>query len=409
MKIGIIRETKVPEDNRVALTPEQIVALRHTFPGTEFKVQSSSIRAYTDDAYRQSGIAVVDSLDDCDVLFGIKEVKLEALLPGKHYFFFGHLAKFQKHNQALLQKLIASGITFSDYEYLVDEQNQRLSSFSWWAGFVGAYNTLRGYGLRSGAFTLPATDRNFTMEHAYKLTDGLARFPLKIIITGSGRASEGAQHLIRHIGFQELSPREFLTRPRESGAFYAYLKMEDMLQHKSHPEQPFSFSDLTQNPTHYKSCFAPWAFAADVLLVCHFWDPASPIHLTKEQLRDKNMRLQIIGDVTCDIPGSIQSTLRASTHSEPYYDYNPQSEQEEPAFSSPKNITCMAVDTLPNAMPLDASRSFGEALTKIVFPRLLDKYLDDPVIAGATIVRDGELTPKFAYLSDFAAGRGCDS
>ncbi|NLF94106.1 MAG: alanine dehydrogenase [Oligosphaeraceae bacterium] len=404
MKIGIIRETKTPEDNRVALTPEQIIALQHSFPGTEFKVQSSAIRAYSDDAYRALGIPVVDSLEDCQVLFGIKEAKLASLLPGKHYFFFGHLAKFQEHNRPLLQKLLSAGITFSDYEYLVDAQNQRLNSFSWWAGFVGAYNTLRGYGLRSGAFTLPAPDKSFTTEQIYALCQGCAKLPLKIIITGSGQASEGAQALLQRIGFQELPPPEFLRLPKGSRACYSFLKVEEMLRHKTHPQQPFSFSDLQKNPGDYQSCFFPYACAADLLLVCHYWDPASPVHLTRGQLKAIEMNLQVVGDVTCDIPGSIESTLRSSTHSEPFFDYNPRTGKEEPPFSSLQNISCMAVDSLPNALPLEASQSFGEGLRQIVFPLLLSKYLNDPTIAGATIVREGKLTPKFAYLADFAAG-----
>ncbi len=405
MKIGIIRETKVPEDNRVALTPEQIVALRSSFPDHEFLVQSSSIRAYSDESYRALGIPVQDNLEDCQVLFGIKEAKLESLLPGKHYFFFGHLAKFQAHNRPLLQRLLADGITFSDYEYLVDEENQRLNSFSWWAGFMGAYNTLRGYGLRSGAFNLPAPEKNFTSEKIYDLSRICASLPLKIIITGSGRASEGAQALLQRIGFSEVSSSEFLRLPKGSRPCYSYLKVEEMLRHSTQPEQPFSFRDLQQNPAAYQSCFFPYACAADLLLVCHYWDPASPVHLSRGQLKAIEMNLQVVGDVTCDIPGSIESTLRASTHQEPFYDYNPRTAQEEPAFSSPQNITCMAVDSLPNALPLEASKSFGEGLSQIVFPRLLTKYLHDPILAGATIVQDGKLTSKFQYLADFAAGR----
>ncbi len=405
MKIGIIRETKIPEDNRVVLTPTQIIELQRNYPGTEFKVQSSAIRAYNDASYRALGIPVVESLGDCQVLFGVKEAKLSSLLPNKHYFFFGHLAKFQEHNRPLLQKLMASGITFSDYEYLVDSQNRRLNSFSWWAGFVGVYNTLRGYGLRTGAYTLPAPDKSFTTEQVFELTKDCAKLPLKVIITGSGQAAKGAQHLLQRIGFQEMTPEQFLAAPKGSCTCYAYLKVEEMLRHKAHPAQEFSFSDLQQNPGNYESCCFPYACAADLLVVCHYWDPASPVHLSSEQLKSADLQLQVIGDVTCDIPGSIQSTLRSTTHSEPYYDYNPQTGLEEPAFSSLQNISIMAVDSLPNALSLEASKSFGEGISKIVFPCLLGKYLDDPAIGDATIVRDGKLTAKFAYLADFAAGK----
>ena len=126
MKIGLIRETKTPVDNRVALAPEQIAALQKRFPDDAFVVQSSDTRVFTDDAYRSAGIEVRERMDDCDVLFGIKEVDTQTLIPGKHYFFFGHFAKQQKSNLPLLQTLIAKKITFSDYEYLVDDQNRRV-------------------------------------------------------------------------------------------------------------------------------------------------------------------------------------------------------------------------------------------------------------------------------------------
>ena len=134
MKIGIIREAKVPEDYRVALTPNEIVSLQQQFANAEFVVQSSPTRAYSDEEYRSKGVTVRDNIDDCDLLLGIKEAKVETLLPNKHYFFFGHIAKMQPYNKPLLQKMIAQKITFSDYEYLVDDKNQRLCAFGWWAG-----------------------------------------------------------------------------------------------------------------------------------------------------------------------------------------------------------------------------------------------------------------------------------
>ena len=404
MKIGLIRETKIPEDNRVALTPEQLLELQEKFPAFEFQVQSSKIRSFSDQDYARLGFPVLDSLQDCQVLFGIKEPSIDSLLANKHYFFFGHLAKFQEHNRALLQALLRLGITFSDYEYLVDSQGQRLSSFSWWAGFVGAYNSLRAYGLRQGAFSLPAPDASFTAAKIYRLCDQIARFPLKILITGSGQASAGAQHLLSTLGFELVNAQQFLeAKPAERG-IYTFLTVEEMLQHKAGAS--FSLADLAANPADYQSSFFPWALAADVLLVCHFWNPDTAIHLSREQLRHEKLKLQVIGDITCDIPGSIESSLRATTHNEPFYDYNPHSGKEEPAFSDQNNISCMVVDSLPNALPQESSRSFGKTLSEILLPRLLeDNYLQNPLIAGATIVKDGLLSEKFSYLQDFAEGK----
>ena len=155
MKIALIKETKVPEDNRVALVPKQVAELNRQFPQHQIMVQASDIRAFSDDEYRAEGVEVVNDVSDADVLFGIKEAKIESLIPNKHYFFFGHIAKMQEYNRPLLQAFMNKSITFSDYEYLVDENNERVCAFGWWAGVVGVYYTLRGYFLREGKDILP--------------------------------------------------------------------------------------------------------------------------------------------------------------------------------------------------------------------------------------------------------------
>ena len=187
MKIGIIKETKTPVDNRVALAPKQVAKLKKDFPNSKFYVQASDIRAYSDDEYRSLGIEVVDNVDNCDVLFGIKEDTIESLIPNKHYFFFGHIAKMQEYNRPLIQAMIRKNLTFSDYEYLVDDNNQRVCAFGWWAGVVGVYYTLRGYGLRTGKYNLPKPDLKFTLD---ELLSNLNKIELpneKVLVTGNGR------------------------------------------------------------------------------------------------------------------------------------------------------------------------------------------------------------------------------
>ena len=147
-----------------------------------------------------------------------------------------------------------------------------------------------------------------------------------------------------------------------------------------------------------------WAKKTDVLVCAHFWGPDAPIYLSEDDLRNKDMRIRMIGDVTCDIKGSIKSTVRPATHDDPYYDYNPMTEQDEPAFSSPDNVSVMAVDTCPNALAMDTSAYFGEMLTKHVFEPLLKGEQSD-VIDRSMILKDGQLTPRFSYLIDFAESK----
>lgn len=399
MKIGIIKETKTPVDNRVALTPEQVAKLQKDFPDSEFCVQTSDIRAYNDDEYRKLGVKVVNNVDDCDILFGIKEATKESLIPNKHYFFFGHIAKMQEYNRPLLHEMIRKNITFSDYEYLVDDKNQRVCAFGWWAGVVGVYYTLRGYGLRTGKFSLPKPDLKFTLEILIKTLREIELPAIKVLVTGNGRVSHGAQYVLENIKSRKLSQEEFLNTDNVEELTYCAVDVDGLVKRKDGKE--FSFDDFTKNPQDYESNFMKWAKTSDLFISAHFWAPEAPVYLSEEDLKNNDLRIKMIGDVTCDIMGSIKSTIRSSTHADPYYDYNPITQKEEPAFSSDSNITVMAVDTCPNALALDTSAYFGEMLIKHVFVPML-KNEKSAVIERSTILEEGKLTERFSYLKEFA-------
>lgn len=399
MKIGIIKETKTPVDNRVALSPEQIAKLQNDFPDSEFFVQSSDIRVYSDDEYRCLGIKVVDNVSDCDILFGIKEATIESLIPNKHYFFFGHIAKMQEYNRPLIQDMIRKNITFSDYEYLVDDNNQRVCAFGWWAGVVGVYYTLRGYGLRTGKYNLPKPDLKFTLEKLLSSLKEIELPAIKVLVTGNGRVSQGAQYVLENINAKKLSKKDYLNTQNVNELTYCAVDVDGLVKRKDGKE--FSFADFSSNPQEYESDFMKWAKTSDLFVSAHFWAPEAPVYLSEEDLKNSEMRIKMIGDVTCDIMGSIKSTVRPSTHADPYYDYNPQTQKEEPAFSSENNVTVMAVDTCPNALALDTSSYFGEMLTNHVFEPLL-KAEKSSVIERSTILNNGILTNNFSYLSNFA-------
>ena len=401
MKIGLIRETKTPVDNRVALTPEQMAALQERYPNDTFVAQSSDTRAFSDDAYRAAGINVRENMDDCDVLFGIKEVEVSTLLPNKHYFFFGHFAKQQTSNLPLLQALMSKKITFSDYEYLVDDHNRRLCAFGWWAGFVGTYYTLRGYGLRHGLYELPKPDRHFSMEKLIAALRAITLPPVRLLVTGNGRVSHGVQELLEQIDAERLTETEFLSDIPIRKLSFCAADADRLVVRKD--GNAFSWPEFLAHPADYRSDFMRWGRHADILIAAHFWNPEAPVYLTREDLADPELRIRFIGDISCDIQGSLKSTLRASTHDAPYYDYDPTTATEQPAFSSDQNITVMAVDTCPNALAADTSAYFGEKLIEHVLTPLLERRHSD-VIDRATILDGGQLTPRFAYLTDFAKG-----
>lgn len=402
MKIAIIKETKTPVDNRVALSPKQVADLNQRFPQHEIVVQTSDIRAFSDDEYRAEGVRVVDNVEDCDVLFGIKEAKIESLIPNKHYFFFGHIAKMQAYNRPLLQAFIQKHITFCDYEYLVDDNNTRVCAFGWWAGIVGVYYTLRGYGLKHKLYELPKPDRRFTLDQLFVALKDIELPKVKLMVTGAGRVSQGAQHVLDNIGAVKMSEEEYLSTDNVGHLSYCVADVDRLVKRKD--GSAFSWNDFNLNAKEYKSDFMRFAKKTDVLICAHFWGPEAPVYLGENDLRDPDMRIRMIGDVTCDIKGSIKSTVRPATHDDPYYDYNPFTEQDEPSFSSPNNITEMAVDTCPNALAMDTSAYFGEMLTKHVFEPLL-KGEHSEIIQRSMILKEGKLTPRFDYLSDFARSK----
>lgn len=401
MKIGLIKETKVPEDNRVALSPVQVAKLKQEFPDSDIVVQSSDIRALTDEEYRKAGVKVVSDLSDCDILFGIKEAQIDTLIPNKHYFFFAHIAKMQEYNRPLLQAMLVKNLTFSDYEYLVDENGERVCAFGWWAGVVGVYYTLRGYMLRMGRNSLPKPGRTFTLSQMRTIL-ATAQLPkVKILITGNGRVAQGATYALRECRAQELTLEQFLSdEPVDTLSFYR-ASVNELVKRKD--GKSFDRRDFRSNPGAYKSDFVKFAKHTDIFIPCHFWDPQAPVYLEQEDFVKYNLPIKMIGDITCDICGSVKSTIRPATHAEPYYDFNPVTFKEELPFSSPDNITVMAVDTCPNALAIDASVYFGDMLTEYVFkPLLSGKGNASEVIRKATIVKNGKLTDYFSYLENFA-------
>lgn len=399
MKIGLIKETKVPVDNRVALSPQQVATLNNQYPQHKIVVQSSNIRAFSDEEYRAAGVEVVEEVLDCDILFGIKEASIDSLIPNKHYFFFGHIAKMQEYNKPLLQAILQNHITFCDYEYLVDDNNQRVCAFGWWAGVVGVYYTLRGYGLKHKLYELPRPDRRFSLEQLINNLQAIKLPQVKLLLTGAGRVSQGAQYVLDTIGAVKMKEDSYLSVECVDRLSYCVADVDNLVKRKD--GGLFKWVNFTKNPQEYDSDFLRWAISTDVLICAHFWGQEDPVYLSESDLKRDDIRIRMIGDVTCDVQGSIKSTLRSSTHDDPYYDYNPITGKEESAFSSNNNITVMAVDTCPNALAIDTSAYFGDMLMKHVFQPLLEN-LESEVIKRSMITNRGKLTNRFSYLKDFS-------
>ncbi len=395
MHIGIIKETKVPTDRRVPITPEAASRLIHLYPEFEISIESSETRCYSDEEYRKAGIRVTDDLSDCDILAGVKEVGISSLIPGKIYMFFSHTAKKQPHNRILLQEIVRKMITLVDYEYLADKENSRLVAFGKWAGLVGAYNGLRAFGLRYDLYDLKPAYQCYDLNRVASELDKVELPGVKILITGTGRVASGAMQMLAPLGYEIVTPADFLNK--EFGKpVICQLGPWDYVRRKDGEE--FDLQHFYYYPGEYDSTFHPYTTVTDLFIPCHYWNPGSPEFLSKEDYRRPDFKISVIADVSCDIKKPIPSTLRASTIEEPFYGYDPETCTEGEPFDH-KNITVMAVDNLPGELPRDASAEFANKLVDDVFPAFLNDR--DGIIERATIVREGGLTRNFSYLDDY--------
>ena len=400
-KLGILREGKTPPDNRVPLTPDQCVEVQKKFKNVQVIVQSSQVRCFSDEEYREKGIPVQEDVSDCDILLGVKEVPIGDLLSGKIYFFFSHTIKKQQYNRKLLQTILQKKIQLIDYEVLTDKNGFRIIGFGRFAGLVGAYNGLRALGLRRNVFDLKPAHRCAGLEEMLYQLNMVNLPPVKIAFTGDGRVASGVLEVLEFMKIRRLLPEQFPETGQPKKPVYTQLLPQHYTRRKD--GSAFNLHHFFKHPEMYENTFLPFAHSADVLMAAAYWDPKAPVLFTAEDMKAADFRISVISDITCDIEGSIPSTKRASSIAEPFYDYNPETGDLEAPFSSEKNITVQAVDNLPNELPKDASRDFGRNLIDKVFPSLFGQDADG-IIERASVTKAGKLMERFAYLQDFANG-----
>lgn len=399
MKIGIIKEGKIPVDHRVPFTPSHCKALQETY-GVEVVVQPSPIRCYKDEEYTEAGIQLQEDVTDCDLLVGVKEVPLETLIPNKTYFFFSHTIKKQPYNKVLLQAVLKNNIRLIDYECLREFSGKRVVAFGRWAGIVGAYNALITYGKKYDAFNLKPANQCFDLAELHQELGKVKLPAIKIVLTGGGRVSQGAMEILDKAGIQKVSVEDYLSKTFEK-AVYCQLESEDY--NKQINGDSFVEADFYTKPHLYESNFERFTKVSDVLIAGAYWDPKAPVLFKKEDTQKADFKIKVIADITCDIEGSIPTTVRPSTIADPFYDYNPFTLTEDKAFSSEDNISVMAVDNLPCELPRDASESFGDQLLENVMPNLLGNDETRMIHRGAITTTSGELNDDYTYLSDYIA------
>tara|TARA_R110002126_G_C10479895_1_gene501805 strand:- start:1578 stop:2780 length:1203 start_codon:yes stop_codon:yes gene_type:complete len=399
MKFGILKERKSPPDRRVVFSPAALVQLQQAYPAASIKVESSDIRIFPDAQYTNSGIEVAQNVADCAVLFGVKEVPIDSLIANKSYFFFSHTIKKQPYNQKLLKAILEKNIDLYDHETIVDANNRRLIGFGRYAGMVGAYNSIRAFGLKFELFKLPKAETLAGKDEMVRHLKRIILPPVKFVITGTGKVGGGIKEILDAIKIKEVTVDNYLTK---NYAQAVYTQIDVMDYNKRKDGQVINCKDFYTNPTEYVGNFERFTKVSEIVITGHFHSNEAPAILTKEMLQSKDCKIKVVGDVSCDINGPIACTLRPSTIENPIYGYLASEDKEVDLFH-PAAIVVMAVDNLPCEIPKDASEGFGTMFLEHVIPAFFNEDKDG-LLARAKVTEKGKLTPRFSYLQDYVDG-----
>ena len=397
--IGIVRESR-NDENRTPLVPEHIKKYKESNPNVNFIIQPSHSRCFSDEEYELCGAKINENLNECSIIFGVKEIEPNILINNRTYLFFSHTFKInkqqkniEKHKKDLLLSILNKKITLIDYENIRGKNGTRCLGFGRFAGIVGCYNTLnlllRVLGKQSLASAYKIDDYERLVLNLKNLY-----FPkTKILVTGDGRVAKGVIELLNLTNIKAVSKKDFLEKKFDQPIF-CNLETKDYVTNNSSTN--FNLEHFINNPQDYSSSALQYLKETNILISAHYWDPSSPKIFENEDLKVLQ-NLKIVGDITCDINGSVPTTIRSTTIEEPNYwieRYNLKEIDE-----SNDGIAVMAVDNLPSELPRDSSTEFSEGIIKEVLPFLLKE--DDGRILNGTITTDGSFLEKYNYLNDY--------
>ncbi|HEY8690410.1 MAG TPA: NAD(P)-dependent oxidoreductase [Chitinophagaceae bacterium] len=396
LKIGLIREEKIPADNRVAFTPSQCKWIQNNFTEIKIIVQHSEHRCFSDKEYSMAGIEVSEDISDCDILMGIKEVPVEMLMSNKTYFIFSHTKKLQSRNRKLLQAIIKNKITLIDYECLEHDDGTRILGFGFFAGIVGAHNGMMAYGERTKIFHLDRVNSQKDFRHLIHTYFGLKLPSIKIAITGSGRVAHGVLEIMNLMGIHETEPDLFLDKIF-SYPVYVHLKGADLYENKKTGK--YDRREFHAHPEKYKNLFRNYISVTDILMNGVYWEKNIPRLFELKDLANKKFNIKTIADISDDRNGSVPCNIGDSTIEEPVYGVSKKTFKVIKPYIR-GSVDVMAVGNLPNELPRDASRYFGEQIVKYILKDIINGSSE--ILNKATIVKKGKLTKPYSYMREYA-------
>ena len=400
MKFGIIKERKNPPDRRVVFSPGKLKEFKNKFNTATLLVESSDIRVFSDQQYKEAGFEVTQDMTGCDVLFGVKEVPIAALIPNKKYFFFSHTVKKQPYNRALMRAILDKNIELYDHETITKKNGNRLIGFGRYAGIVGAYNGFRAIGLKNTSFTLPKAETLAGQQELIEALKGIDIPKYKILLTGNGKVAYGAKEMLDALHIKQVSVQDYIENSFDEPVYC----LADVLDYNKHKEDKNTTNThFYAHPGAYTSDFYRFAKVTDFFIAGHFYGNGAPFLFTREDAKSNDFKIKFVADISCDVDGPVASTIRASTIADPIYGYDPKSESEV-SYTSENAIVVMAVDNLPCELPMDASEGFGALFLENVIPAFFNDDKEG-VLKRSKMTANGKLTARFAYLQDYIDGK----
>ena len=397
--IGIIRESR-NDENRTPLVPEHIKKYKESNPNINFIIQPSNSRCFSDEEYELCGAKINENLNECSIIFGVKEIDPKILINNRTYLFFSHTFKInkqqkniEKHKKDLLLSILNKKITLIDYENIRGKNGTRCLGFGRFAGIVGCYNTLNLLLKVLGKQSLASAYKINDYERLVLNLKNLYFPKTKILVTGDGRVAKGVIELLNQTNIKAVSKKDFLEKKFDQPIF-CNLETKDYVTNNSSTN--FNLEHFINNPQDYSSSALQYLKETNILISAHYWDPSSPKIFENEDLKVLQ-NLKIVGDITCDINGSVPTTIRSTTIEEPNYWIERYTLKE--IDENNDGIAVMAVDNLPSELPRDSSTEFSEGIIKEVLPFLLKE--DDGRILNGTITTDGSFLEKYNYLNDY--------
>ena len=431
--IGIRREDKNPWERRVPLIPVHARELIRD-QGLEIWMQPSAIRVFSDEEYRREGVKISEDLSPCSIVLAVKEIPLEFFRDDRVYVFFSHTAKGQPHNMPMLERMIERRATLIDYERIVDERGRRLVFFGRQAGQAGMIDSLWALGKRfeSEGIHSPFSSIRQTIGYAslvdaveaikavgweiYKRSLDFRAVPLVFGFSGYGHVSQGAQEIFDLLPFEEVPPAQLASLFKkknysEKKVYKTVFKEADMVRPKDR-RQVFELQDYYDHPENYRPVLERSLPYLTGLINAIYWTPRYPRFVTKKFLKrlfsgNTTPRLRVIGDLSCDINGGVECTLRCTDPANPVFTYDALTEEAKEGFAG-RGPVVVAVDNLPAEISLESSVFFSQVLKPFIpdlcaadFSSAFSRLRLPPPLRKAVILHRGELTPDYAYMRDF--------